>query len=208
MRNFVTFILLIMMLLFLFGCQKDQPITPKEPQYRITVTEDPTDLDIRSGGHQFVFFENSFTVAHTLLNIYPQYAFNKQMSDSVALFKVLPEIDAEINYNGVSRYCYLYTAVFYNQYYIPITFTVYAPATNGTRRTVIYNNGNWNNDIVYAELNKGSGYSEYFDLSCGRVKRDYYYRTNFYEIDTIYTRNWVLRGNNGCGDLYRLQYIW
>ena len=110
MKKFCYLILIAVSLIYLASCQKDEPTN--DPEYKLTMNDNAGEIDTRSGGHQFVFFSQSMTIAHTLLNLYPQYVFNRSLTDSVVLIKSVPEVDAFVNPGTTSgRYCYLYTIV-------------------------------------------------------------------------------------------------
>ena len=207
MRNFLTLCLLALILLFIFSCEKEEK---REARYTLTMNDESNENDTRSGGHNFVFFERSTTLLHTLTNIYPQYVFNKTYIDSIVLIKILPEVDANINPGTTTpAYCYLYTVIIYNQNTFPSQFTAYAPVTNGTRRKITYTGGWSNSDVIFAEVGQNVNvYTEYFDLSCQLIRRDYAYRVNYVTTTEQYTRNEVRAGNNGCGSLYRLKTQW
>lgn len=202
----VKFLFIAICLLFLFSCEKDKD-EPKQAQFKITMT-DEFDSEPRSGGHQFVFFENSFTITHTLLNLYPQYVFQKPLTDSIT-FEIIPGVDAEINNGTSTRFCYLYTVTIYHKDILPSVFICYAPFTYGNQHTIIYNAPEWNNNIVYAELQRSAnGFQEYFDLACQKNRKNYVYRINYVTTDDTYTLNTVLTGNQTCNDLYRLKMTW
>lgn len=207
MKKFFEVVLIIIILLFIFGCQKEEL---NNAEYNLNMNDSATDLDTRSGGHQFVFFAGSMTVTHTLLNLNPQYVFNRSLTDSVVLIKVFPEVDANVNPGTTpGRYCFLYNVIIYQRDIFPIQFAAYAPATYGSRSTIIPTGTNWNNTLSYAELQRNNNvYQEYFDLSCQIDRRNYAYRINYVSSDTSYTSQTVLTGNNGCSDLYRFKMTW
>lgn len=207
--NFIQVLLALIITLFIFSCQKEdkekQPF--KQALYDLVVNEWNTET--RNGGHQFVLFQTSGTIVHTLLNLNPQILLAKSQTDSIVLEKVLPEIDANVSNGTTTKYCYLYTATIYHKDILPSVITLYAPFTNGNRNVITYTNPTiWNNNIVMAEIQQGSNYQVWFDYNCQIDRRNYVYRVNRIETDTSYTQHLVLTGNWGCGNLYRLKMDW
>lgn len=207
MKTLCKIILYSVCVLYLFSCQDEDKPT-QTSNINLTIQE-VDENEPRSGGHQFVFFESSFSVVHTLLNLYPQYAFQKALTDSVTFHK-MPDIDAIINNGSVAKFCYLYRVTIFQRDIFPITFTAYAPFEYGNYHVITYPpNLTWNNNILYGELQKSNlGYQEQFDLACTKKRKNYIYRINWVETDTSYVTHPVLTGNNACNDLYRLKTVW
>lgn len=211
LKNFdqlaVTFLLYGILLLALVSCQKDEE--PQRPAHYEIEIKDVGESEPRTGGHQFVFFPSSFTFVHTLLNLYPQMGFNPQYTDSIVLNKIYPEVLANINANGVTRFCTLYEAIVYQRDILPTYIIAYAPDRYPLNHIVYLPTGGYNNDIYFFEFQKSNaGWQDRFDYGCLKNKRDYIYRVNTVFSDTSTTQNMVLQGNYLCNDLYRVKMEW
>lgn len=201
-----------------FGCQKDsgENIPVGEPTYKLEFieVESPGDIPVeyRSGGPQFVEFEGTNTVAHILINVFPQFAFQPAYTDSVVYNRLSPEITAEIpDDTGKRQWNCLYDATYHMAAPLMDVYfdKIYRKFSYAQKIVRIPSGPSWGANIAYLEFNTGTNYEEKFDPACQKVKRNYEYRQNVrFSNDSLSTVIDTLTGNRECLNIYRLRHRW
>lgn len=208
MKLICKIVLGLICLLYLFGCQSDDQ-QPTKATMEIEIKEVASGLEVRNGGQDFVFFDASLTIVHTLLNLNPQFAINPNQTDSIVCHKVLPEQDAIISSGqGQSKWCWKYDITIYQKNDNVSQIRAYAPYTFGLQKVIIPAVANsWTNNIQMVEIQRGQGHISEFDFGCLYERKNYQYRLNYIYPDTSMTKINNLRGS-GCNDLLRVKTWW